>query len=324
MSSIVSHDASFHCPVLMKRKLYQLLCRARPRLVILFALFTGLVYFSLLNTITVKELTLGHKDDRHRTKLISSKTCHSKVNLLILVSSYVGNAARRKEIRFTWGTDFLPTPRWRTVFLIGANDNQEEMRLMAAEDRLYGDLITSEYREGFFNMSYKVAMGFEWAMRYCPFDFMLKSDDDVFVNPYAMLQYLAKSAPRSNLYMGNPMIFSPVLRSGRYAVSEQELNKTYFEPYCSGGGILMSSDVVRKFMEFYDVQAPLKIDDAYLGELAKKAGVPVKENGNFRMYEDSCVFRNWTLVQHPAKGDCLQKLYKGLQDVLSTYDLYSI
>ena len=39
------------------------------------------------------------------------------------------------------------------------------------------------------------------------------------------------------------------------------------------------------------------------------AGVNVTHNGEFRMYENSCEFRETTLVEHPAREDCDIKLY---------------
>ena len=102
------------------------------------------------------------------------------------------------------------------------------------------------------------------------------------------------------------------LRRGRYGVSPQEYNGTFYKPYCSGGGYILSRDVVEKFMGYFDFLRPLKIDDAYIGVLANRAGIKVIHNSDFRMYEDKCDFKASTLVQHPARGDCVIKLYNNM------------
>jgi len=35
-------------------------------------------------------------------------------------------------------------------------------------------------------------MCLEWASKYCDFEFLLKADDDVFINPYKVMDYLRK------------------------------------------------------------------------------------------------------------------------------------
>ncbi|PFX19545.1 UDP-GlcNAc:betaGal beta-1,3-N-acetylglucosaminyltransferase 6 [Stylophora pistillata] len=246
-----------------------------------------------------------------RTKLRTTAACPPKsILLLILVSSNVGNFDRRQLIRKTWGADHSIETKWKTVFLMGKNSNEREMENATDEARIFGDIVQGDYQEHFWNMSYKVAMGFEWAVKYCNFYYVLKADDDVFVNTLGLVDFLAKhTTPLSKFYTGNIMVGSPVLRNGRYGVSPEEYNETVYKPYCSGGGYVLSRDVVEKLLRYFDVLEPLKIDDAYIGILAAKAGVKVTHNEEFRMYEDKCEYKETTLVQHPARGDCAIMLY---------------
>ncbi|KAL9985333.1 hypothetical protein ACROYT_G007723 [Oculina patagonica] len=181
------------------------------------------------------------------------------------------------------------------------------------ESQIYGDIVQADYHEHFWNMSYKVAMGFEWSVKYCTFHYLLKADDDVFVNTLGLMDFLTKyTTPRRKFYTGNIMIGSVVLRDGRYGVSPEEYNETIYKPYCSGGGYVLSRDVVEKLLSYFDVLKPLKIDDAYIGILANRAGVNVTHNEDFRMFENNCEYKETTLVQHPARGDCAIKLYHNM------------
>ncbi|KAK3755575.1 hypothetical protein QZH41_005949 [Actinostola sp. cb2023] len=165
-------------------------------------------------------------------------------------------------IRRTWGPDYAVLHRWKTVFLLSENDNKQDKDRSVVEERIYGDIIRGVYGESFFNMSFKVAMGFEWALKFCKFDYLLKTDDDTFVNTHGILDYLNKRwTLTKKLYTGNPMMHGSVLREGRYAVKyesgekrDDELNKTLFSPYCSGGGFLLSLDVVSAMFNCSEVR----------------------------------------------------------------------
>ena len=74
----------------------------------------------------------------------------------------------------------------------------------------------------------------------------------------------------------------------------------------------MSRDVVEKFLSYLDVLKPLKTDNAYIGLLADRAGAKVTHNEEFSTHENSCEFRETTLVQQPARGDCAIELYHNM------------
>ena len=253
----------------------------------------------------------------YRTRLLTFTSCPSSVFVLILVSTNVLNFDRRALIRRTWGIDNAVIPRWKTVFLLGNNNNDTDMKKVSHEADIYEDMVQADYTENFWNMTYKVAMGFEWAAKHCKFDYMLKSDDDVFVSSYRLLDFLTSpNIPKSKLFTGNIMINSPVLRKGRYRVPYDQYNETVFKPYCSGGGIVFSRDVVVSFAALFDVERPFHIDDAYLGILAEKTGVKPVHNPDFKMYENRCNYRPQIIVQHPAKSPCLETLFSKMQEDL--------
>ena len=55
---------------------------------------------------------------------------------------------------------------------------------------------------------------------------------------------------------------------------------------------------------------PLKIDDAYVGILALKAGIDVTYVRAFRMNEN-CKYNNNTIVHHPvSSAKCMDELYQ--------------
>ena len=89
------------------------------------------------------------------------------------------------------------------MFLVGqAKDGPQEKHL-EAERSMYSDLIRGAQRETYQNLTLKTQMGLEWAAKYCDFQFVMKTDDDVFVNPYRLMDYLGSpDTLKVKLYLG--------------------------------------------------------------------------------------------------------------------------
>ena len=253
----------------------------------------------------------------HNTTLITTTNCSMPYFLLILVSSAPSNIERRKGIRQTWGVDNAIKPRWKTVFLVAQSPVQSESDLLLREGEIFGDLVRADYHDDYWNQTLKIQMGFEWAAKYCKFSFLLKIDDDVFVNPRTLLSNLSEpSMPREKLYMGLLWVKLPVQRwiGDKWEVTKKEYEPDFYPDYCPGFGFVLSADVVHLFVDLFDVVEPFRIDDVYVGMLAKRAGVNGTNNGAFiekpSPPQVPCTLDNRTMVWHGITGDCLFKLFR--------------
>ena len=254
----------------------------------------------------------------HKTTLITTTSCGWPYFLLVLVSSAPHNAQRRRDIRLTWGVDSDLKPRWKTVFLVGQTRNRTESEALLKEGVTFGDLIRADYYEHYWNQTLKIQMAFEWASLYCNFSFLLKMDDDTFVDIKSLISLLAKPAiPKTKLYTGECNDRNVVKRRGKWKVSFEEYNQKFYPGFCSGYGFILSSDVVYLFVELFDVVPWFRIDDVYIGMLAEKAGVKPKYMKKFHRVEPpintSCVNlkkRSDVLVWHGVKGKCLFDIFQ--------------
>lgn len=250
---------------------------------------------------------------QHLSTLITNTTCSRDYFLLILVSSAPGNFDRRSLIRQTWGAA-NSHDQWRTFFLLGQIRNQKLSDLLETEAKGYGDIIRGDYYEHYWNQSFKIEMGFEWAARYCNFSFLLKADDDVYVNTKDLTLLLQNpSTTLKRLYMGKVQFRPKVRRYGKFNVSKEEYSGSTYASYCSGAGYVLSNDIVQCLIPLFDMKKPFKIDDTYVGLVVSKLGIsPVHHSWFIFPYDDYdiCYFTPYTLVQHRVLGQCLLKLYQ--------------
>lgn len=248
----------------------------------------------------------------HQTCLVTQRKCDQKYKLLILITTHISHISRRETIRNTWGVDKMK--RWKTVFLVGRSRNTYDLRLLSNEIDRHQDIILGDVYEDFYNLTSKVQAGFEWSIRYCRYKYMLKGDDDVFINFPRLFSFLTSSeTPTSELYAGNVQYQAHVFRSGRYGVTKNEFQRKTYPRYCSGGGFILTRDVVERMIAKFPNVKRMSIDDAYIGELALRSGIDVMHEDNFRMFEDekACEFKRDTIVHHPVKSrDCMEKLFK--------------
>ena len=253
--------------------------------------------------------------NNHKSTLVTSKACVQHYVLLIVVSSGPSNVQRRKDIRQTWGVDTAIKPRWKTVFLVAQTRMQNESALLLQEDDAFGDLVRADYFEHYWNQTLKIQMGFEWAARYCNFSYLLKADDDVFVNPKGLIALLNDpNMPQAKLYMGHCYTNMQPHRKGKWKVSYEEYNKTDYPDFCPGFGIVLSTDVVHLFVDLFEVVPTFRLDDVYIAMLAEKAGIKPVSNARFCVFEPSpsCVSNKQYLVWHGVTGECLFKLFKDI------------
>ena len=239
--------------------------------------------------------------------------CETDYRLLILVSSHVSNFEQRHVIRNTWGKRIIEKWQWKVFFLIGKSKYKKDRLSVKKENSINKDLILSNTYEDFFSLTDKLRVGLQWSSKHCNFSYLLKSDDDVFINIPQLFAFLNKKhTPKTDLYAGNVQYFAVVARYGRYGVTQNEYPKKRYPRYCSGGGFVLSRDTVRKFVNHFADVPYMKIDDAYIGELALKSGIDVYHDDNFKMFEDAskCSYEERYIVHHPVKSrQCMEKLY---------------
>ena len=229
--------------------------------------------------------------------ILSSPICSTEkeVTLLILVTSAPGHFQQRKAIRNTWGRRrhisnvankaFQGSSQpWITIFMVGSTSNISMQLQIAEEARREGDILLGDFIDDYRNLTVKVQQGLCWALRNCNAKYVLKTDDDCFVNTELITQFLEiHNKQTSRLYVGYAMKTLDVIRSkmNKWHVSKEAYPYSRYPPYASGTGYLLSRDVLQKMVHKAPEVQYFPMEDAYTGVLASKLGIPIKDTSRF-------------------------------------------
>ncbi|XP_014262748.3 N-acetyllactosaminide beta-1,3-N-acetylglucosaminyltransferase 2 isoform X2 [Maylandia zebra] len=247
--------------------------------------------------------------------------CSEKPFLLLVVKSLISHFERRQTIRETWGqAGVLANQTVVTVFLLGnvlSSDHFPDLQeLLSHEAKLHKDILQWDYRDSFLNLTLKEVLFLEWFTKHCPqARFVLKGDDDVFVNTLRIVNYLEglPEGESKDLFIGDVIINAGPHRDKKlkYFIPESVFVGNY-PPYAGGGGYLYSGELAVRLHNVSQQVVLFPIDDVYTGMCLKKLGlVPEKHNGfkTFdieKKYKDNpCIHRNLMLVHSRTPQEML-------------------
>lgn len=207
----------------------------------------------------------------------------AKVFLLLVIKSSPVNYERREVIRKTWGAERLSSGVWiRRVFISATMDTgYEEERLnhlLRMEHHKYNDILQWDFHDTFYNLTLKQMLFLEWMEKNCPnANFLFNGDDDIFANPDKMVNYLKSLKENSgdkHLYTGAVNWYGPVREEkSKYYIPFQLQKSELFQPYCSGGGFLLSGFTASVVFRETQTTPLFPIDDAYFGMCLAKVGL---------------------------------------------------
>lgn len=220
--------------------------------------------------------------------LLTINKTREKYFIIFLIPSHPDHGSLRQTIRQTWSN----VSGWRDLDSVNQHYKRIKIMFLFGTDSKRGTFKQDYYDElqnhpeDMFQVSglkeertvlkYKVLWGMKEALYRFDFDYIVKTDDDIAVNLPHMISALIK-LPRERYYSGNcAMVYGGFRGWPKWK-------------YCSGGGYMLTRDVISKFQELpSSVHAvPFRPEDAYTGYLVSKIkemfGYDVKRKGYMRM-----------------------------------------
>ncbi|XP_054279363.1 beta-1,3-galactosyltransferase 1-like [Macrosteles quadrilineatus] len=235
------------------------------------------------------------------TAINVNNLCPSDLFLLVIVCSAPANFEQRSAIRDTWAS--LAEDSARVAFLLGESDNSTLQAKVVEESGIYDDIIQEGFVDSYNNLTIKSVMMLKWVQQHCSSArFLMKSDDDIYLNLPALSEALQPVAKRKNILIGSLICKAKPIQdsTNKWYTPQYIFNEPYFPNYLSGTGYVMSQDVVSKLYKAALSTPIIHLEDVYItGVCSRAAGVkPLNHYGFFyqrRKLSDSCnpkVFTN--------------------------------
>ncbi|XP_022221316.2 beta-1,3-galactosyltransferase 5-like [Drosophila obscura] len=232
--------------------------------------------------------------------IIEQLPCESDTKGLIIVHTAPDNHEKRSVIRETWGGVNSPSGSpLRLIFALGNIQNSSLESAILDEQAQYGDLLQGNFIDTYSNITYKHVMALKWFNYHCnSAQFLLKVDDDIFVNAPLLLKNLKEPKlsnkqldnliqQRSELLLCTKVVKDPVLRSYRskWRVSFREYSGSRYPDFCPGFAVLYSTDVAKKLYAEAQRSPYFRLDDVHItGILSQRLHISISDLKPYVMY----------------------------------------
>ena len=221
----------------------------------------------------------------------------SKLSAVVIVNTSPDNFERRNLMRKTWlNSTFYYPETIRVVFLLGIVSNLLLQFKIENENSVHKDIVQGHFIDSYHNLTNKGVMGLKWITEHCQnAEFVVKVDDDVFVNFFKVFKEISFIKHKKRYIMCHRMIegTNPIQRQveDKWYVAKDEFKLMNHYPFvsCSGLVVFMSSDLIPLMYTAAFMCPFFWIDDIYLfGILPTKInGVVHHEiNANISIYKE--------------------------------------
>nr|XP_037285338.1 LOW QUALITY PROTEIN: beta-1,3-galactosyltransferase 1-like [Rhipicephalus microplus] len=249
------------------------------------------------------------------------------IAFLVLVQSAIKNFDRRALVRDTWGSVCRHSDSstgdavvlCRLGFVLGTSPDPVLEHRLREEYSRHGDLVQSDFVDSYYNLSLSTVTGLRWAHENCKrYGYLLKADDDAFVNIAALRGYLAaRSRRRRRAIVGYLMKgFRPNRnRASKWFTSPQLFAKARLPDFVSGFAYVVTRDAVEPLYAAARVAPIFPFEDVYVTGMCRERR-PLPREATRLLLEGAPRFHNHRKKSRGKKTLC--SLYGG---VLAQHEL---
>ncbi|KYB26486.1 beta-1,3-galactosyltransferase 1 [Tribolium castaneum] len=237
------------------------------------------------------------------------KMCSEKKFLLVIVSSRPKDVDLRKAIRETWGQKHNNVTFY---FIFGQSKKKAKkyQAILEEERALYNDIIQERFIDSYNNLTLKSTFMLKVVNRYCKnsFKYLMKADDDVFVNLPRVLHMLSNRKTHENVILGRLRRGWPIrdTYSKWYVPYEWYPEQEYPANVC-GASYIMSFDVARKLYDCALSTPLVHMEDIFLtGICGEKMNVLRENNYMFtcnNRHFHFCYYKNYFTLHYYSAID---------------------
>lgn len=189
-----------------------------------------------------------------------------KLQILVVITSAPSHLDARMAIRQTWGS-FKQRNDVAIAFILGSTEDSKLNQSIMAEADLYGDIIVSHFFDTYNNLTLKTISILEWVDTYCnKIKYVLKTDDDMFINIPKLLSFVGKHANDKRTIFGRlARKWKPIRNNkSKYYVSPSQYKPSYFPDFTTGPAYLMTGDTIHDLYATALNKTYLKLEDVFI------------------------------------------------------------
>lgn len=224
-------------------------------------------------------LTLRNSHQSFDILISGSSFIHWPLTLLVLIISSPSNSLLRNTIRETWLSVSKKNHNFKAFFVIGERSlNTKQIYDLSQEKFRNNDLMLLPMHDSYGALTSKVFKSFEFSQKNFKFDYLLKCDDDTFVDLEKVVEEL-KEMNEPSLYWGFFEGRAPVQTKGKWADPQYRLCDKYI-PYALGGGYVLGKNLVQYIADNSRMLKMFNSEDASVGTWL--AGLKIKRKHDSR------------------------------------------
>lgn len=203
------------------------------------------------------------------------RLCDRRSKIFVFINTRVNNTRARQAIRESYLKDLLEN-NIPYGFLLSNPEDRRAMRSINDENDKFKDLIVLESKETYYHLTLKTAHLLQWAAHNCPASaYIVKMDDDVYVNVARLLQVL--DGPRNHTVLGKVCTNCVPVRGGSLGtalrlysnvVTLRHSPLTRFPPFAMGPAYVITADVIPLLLEAAQEMAYFSYEDVFWTGLA--------------------------------------------------------
>ncbi|XP_068234003.1 beta-1,3-galactosyltransferase 5-like [Palaemon carinicauda] len=178
--------------------------------------------------------------------------CIGDLQTVNIIPVRASDRPERDSVRRTWGKkDVVESTKLKPLFLTGASKSSEEQQNLEKESQTFHDIIQIDIVDTYLNLTLKTLTAFHWKQARCQHvPWLLKSDADVFMNPWAVSRTLRHARKD---FVCKVLRHRHVCRSvnkkcrdGRWVMSRETYPHDRYPPYCNGPAYAVNQNAVQK------------------------------------------------------------------------------
>ncbi|CAH1103167.1 unnamed protein product [Psylliodes chrysocephalus] len=242
------------------------------------------------------------------------------LKLLIAITSAPSHESARLAVRETWG-HFAIRKDIVIAFMLGSTSNQTVNDRIEKEQEMYGDIIRGKFIDTYDNLTLKTISMLEWVDNLCSrAQFVLKTDDDMFINVSRLLAFISKHKPEERVIYGRlARKWKPIRRKqSKYYISPQQYKPTVFPDFTTGPAYLFPAHIAKELYLASLNYTYFKLEDVFVTGIVanglKIKRVHVPEFINKRVSFTPCNIQKEISI-HMVKSAEQYDLWKKLHDV---------